>query len=411
MLIHRRTNALQSRLAHMLLALAATGCCLAPPTLAVDIPNDFVARDMDRDDDVDLVVASQAGVQVLSNPGSGAFSALPLVASPSATTITSADFNQDLFPDAAVAHEALATVTVFLNTMTGNVAAGATIASGTSPTDLVAADFDLDGKADLAVAVRDAGHVLVLFGDGTGNFPDSITLNAGIMPTFLAVGDFDRDGYPDLAVANGGAAQSINIQKSLGNRTFMAGTPISLPFAPSRLVAGDFDGDTQLDLAASGFDANQIAVRFGDGSLHFSGSGAVLAGFGPRAMAVADIDSDGDLDLAAVNAATTGPGNLANGVMVLYNLGDGASFVNNLAPAPEDSHPKAVVLTDVNGDCLPDVIYSLDADPAVRTVPNTAPAPRLNPKRLQFLASQFHLGFSGRRDVFCRSLDWYFDRP
>jgi hypothetical protein len=62
-------------------------------------------------------------------------------------------------------------------------------------------------------------------------------------------------------------------------------------------VAGDLDGDTDLDLAAANQHAERVSVLLNGGgglaAVAFSSGGLV-----PGSVAIADLDGDGKLDLA-----------------------------------------------------------------------------------------------------------------
>src|SRR5712691_1316372 len=70
---------------------------------------------------------------------------------------------------------------------------------------------------------------------------------------------------------------------------------------PEVLVAGDFNGDGNLDIAvnATGFD--NAAILLGDGQGQFSLIGHVASDTLPKGLAVGDMDRDGHLDLVQCN--------------------------------------------------------------------------------------------------------------
>ena len=86
-----------------------------------------------------------------------------------------------------------------------------TYAVGGNPTAIVAGDFNGDGiTLDLAVASYGSvvmGTVSVLLGNGDGTFQPAGHLPArAAYPTAMVAGDFNGDGNLDLAVANGSDA-------------------------------------------------------------------------------------------------------------------------------------------------------------------------------------------------------------
>ena len=68
----------------------------------------------------------------------------------------------------------------------------------------MAGDFTGDGHLDLAVAEHQRldGTVSVLLGNGDGTFQPQVTYAVGSDPHAIVAGDFTGDGQLDLAVAN-----------------------------------------------------------------------------------------------------------------------------------------------------------------------------------------------------------------
>jgi hypothetical protein len=153
---------------------------------------------------------------------------------------------------------------------------------------------------------------------GTGQFGCGVVL-----------ADLDNDGDPDI-VACGNAADTIGVFANDGQGHFTdvsAASGIGVYAKPSGLVAGDYDGDGDLDLFLSRWIEAHVLLR-NDGNLHFTDvtassgiAGATGAGGG---SAFGDFDGDGWIDLAVANR-TAGAAPAPN---ALYrNQGDG-TFVD-----------------------------------------------------------------------------------
>jgi len=129
--------------------------------------------------------------------------------------------------------------------------------------------------------------------------------------------------------------------------------------SPSNSVAGDFDGDGDLDLAfpmlkSTQFDTVAVMLNNGDGT--FSSSSFYNVGGQPNDIVAGDVDLDGDLDLVVANSES-------NDCSVLRNTGNG-SFLPEVFFAVGTT-PKGVAISDVNADGLPDIISSSSADNTV----------------------------------------------
>src|SRR6266550_8355526 len=77
---------------------------------------------------------------------------------------------------------------------------------GTHPAMVSAADVNKDGNLDILVANNDSGNLSVYLGDGKGGFSPAggSPFPAGQEPNDFATGDFNGDSNTDVAIANHG---------------------------------------------------------------------------------------------------------------------------------------------------------------------------------------------------------------
>ncbi len=144
---------------------------------------------------------------------------------------------------------------------------------------------------------------------------------AGDAPNSVTVGDFNADSDPDLAIAdNGFAGDPGAVWVALGGADGSFGEPTSFIAGnrPESVAVGDFDADTNADLAVANFESDDVSVLLGDGAGSFGPPTDFAAGDEPVSVAVTDFNGDGDPDLAVANF---------NSGNVSVRLGDaGANF-------------------------------------------------------------------------------------
>jgi len=173
--------------------------------------SDLLASDLDRDGDVDLLLAHARGLALLDNLRQGRF----------------ADRTREAGLDDAPA-----------------------VAAVTS------ADLDNDGRPEL-LAVSRAGE-LEFWQDtdaGFASWPLTAPLPDGLAPTLVAVLDADHDGRLDLAVAGRGGV-AVLAQRGEPTRPRFEALPVEAPEggfdAVTGLAVADADGDGDLDLLTAG---------------------------------------------------------------------------------------------------------------------------------------------------------------
>src|SRR4029450_3060286 len=71
---------------------------------------------------------------------------------------------------------------------------------------------------------------------------------------------------------------------------------------PEEMVAGDFNGDGNLDLAVNVTGFDNIAIFMGDGAGGLNLIGHLATNTLPKGLATADINRDGGLDLVEANS-------------------------------------------------------------------------------------------------------------
>jgi len=156
-----------------------------------------------------------------------------------------------------------------------------------------------DGKQDLAIS--NANGVGIMLGNGDGSFQLQPTLLKG-RTDFLVAGDFNGDGNPDLAAVGtipSGAEVSIYLGNGDGTLQPAKNGWIRDHVSPGGAATADFNGDGNLDLAVTLGGAFAILLGDGDGGFQ---PPSFHPGTGWMPMAV-DVDGNGTPDLIFLTPA------------------------------------------------------------------------------------------------------------
>ncbi len=216
-----------------------------------------VAMDFDIEGDLDLVTASTAGLELYRNTLEGALSpvgerSLPPVELGEVHRVIASDLDRDGDLDLLIAHDGGLT---FLRNLRQGRFSEATAEAGLATTepilDVISADLDNDGWPDLvtvgpqiAAWRNDGGHFTPWLLEG--DFPQrSGARGAGSLEAF----DANNDGRLDLLVAGNG---SVEIYTQTNSGSFLRVSVESPPSGISTAKAMDFDRDGDLDIIASG---------------------------------------------------------------------------------------------------------------------------------------------------------------
>jgi Tfp pilus assembly protein PilF len=261
---------------------------------------------------------------------------------PASSAIAVLDWNRDFRMDLAVAGQGgMRLLTQTADGGLTDVTAAAAGAAGPITSDCTgvwAADLEMDGDLDLVIGVAGKPPVALRNnGDGTWR---TLQPFAGIVDLrAFAWGDVDNDGDPDAVMIDGHGVVHVFENRQAGEFREMATTPGS----PARiaLAVGDVDADGVLDVVTLGADgAVRRLSRKGEAwnerqIAAWSGNFQTVAP-GASRLFLADLDNNGALDLVAS----------AGGRSQIW-LSSGGDDFRPLSGVP-DAEVSAVL--DLNGD-------------------------------------------------------------
>ena len=224
--------------------------------------------------------------------------------------LASADINGDHLPDVISASAADGTLSVFLNTaQTPGTFAAPIVLPSPGASQVAIADVNGDGLPDLVSADY---NVSLFLQTSPGVFASPVSLYSG-GANWVAVGDLNGDGIPDIAVADAVGVKLLIHTGAAATTTYAA--PVSIfTQTPNGAVSG----------------ANVIAI--------------------------ADLNGDGFNDLVITDPGPTGSASPTVSVLIQDATHPGqflAPVVYAIAPY---SIATSIVVMDVNGDALPDII-------------------------------------------------------
>lgn len=292
------------------------------------------AVDLDRDGDQDLVSGCPAEGSVAiffqNTDGSlvGRDSPDLILGGPGTTpgpeALAAGDLDRDGDLDVIVADREAGTLAAFLQSRPGVLGVeGETIRSDFTlggpavtpePTAVVIADLDCNGWLDVAsTSYRSRGEspqfapVTVFLQQTAGGFQDApLKLGEGdVGAQSLAAGDLDRNGYPDLVAAFLLTGQlAVFYQSAPG---VFSEEPVTIDaWRPMTLALGHFNQDERLDIVAGDFENKELLVFLQTEQGGFmphqqSPIGCSDNTDGPRMVLATDVNGDGYTDIVSAN--------------------------------------------------------------------------------------------------------------
>ncbi|HAV65247.1 MAG TPA: hypothetical protein DCY13_23105 [Verrucomicrobiales bacterium] len=273
-----------------------------------------------------------------------------------------ADVNADGRPDILVSNQSQNVVDILIGQAGGGFLAMSSVPVGAQVEGLAVGRLNAGQSLDLAVVTQrpdflpgsSSNRLHVLYGDGVGGFTAGPVMDLHAQPDDVLMGDFDGNGLTDLLVAfgssgelqlflNSGADFFVRPQHELGGTSY-------------ERIVGDFDGDGVDDVGAAVFVSGPAVIKILSGSsagtLTETEVVTPLNNGSVSSLDWADLDGDGRRDMVAV-VFQAGAESL-----VIYPGGSGGDFGGEQLVL--GGYAGDIMVADVNGDGLPDLLNGAD---------------------------------------------------
>ena len=247
----------------------------------------------------------------------------------------------------------------YLSTGPGTFAAPVLTGDGNDPLYLASADLNGDALPDVVSASFSDGDLKVFLNSAgsPGTFAAPVIL-ASPGASQVAIGDMNGDGLPDLVSAD------FNVSLFLQTSAGVFAAPIPLYAGGANWVAvGDLNHDGSADVALT--DATGVKVLMHTGAAGATTYAAPVTIFtqtananlsGANVIAIADVNGDGFNDLIITDPGPTG-GSAPTVSVLLQNAASPGTFLAPVSyPIAQQSLVESIVVADVNGDALPDIV-------------------------------------------------------
>ncbi len=235
---------------------------------------------------------------------------------------TLGEFNGDSKIDYAIA--ARSSMVLFKSDGDGTFSDPKAFAISDTALSLNSADFNSDGRDDLALGTRRGVRIYLQNSKHGFNLLASYPQDYGSVDLDItnSGSDFNSDDKFDLCIATpsvGGAKSKLMIYYGNGDGTFSQTEIRNINGQILANCVGDFNNDTELDIAFVNGSSRYVGIIFGDGNGNFESEIRYpIPGLNPRLIDFLDYDLDGDLDLVVSATGTS----IENAFYLLTNEND-----------------------------------------------------------------------------------------
>ena len=332
-------------------------------------PSKVSIADVNNDSFNDIIVTTDKGLMVLLNDGKGNFTpakGTPFPAGYGPADIGQGDFNNDGNIDFAIPNHERDEVTILLGNGEGVFQQAPyshlTIDFNPHAHSVATGDINNDGNTDLILTNFLGAEIITITGDGKGYFPGKpIHISVPHYPYRNVIFvDINSDGNNDIVTpANNSNAVTVLYGNGKGAFQPANGSPFPIGDNPFFVIAGDFNGDKLIDIAATNFDTGSLSVLPDNKSNDLNNSviKSFKVGEKPVCLAKTDFNKDGITDLVCANYQS-------NNISIL--LGDrNQMFYPDIQRINVGKSPYGVAIGDLNGDSNPDIVTANFEDASI----------------------------------------------
>lgn len=218
-----------------------------------------------------------------------------------------------------------------------------------SPFAAAVGDFTRDGRKDVAIGggpttTGAAGAVTLYTSRPDGTLENRIDIPTPRRVVGVALADLDGVNGPDLVYLT---STAVYIRLNTGDGSFGAQIQIGGPSNAGSLLVEDIAGDGRPDIIiGSGFASIRYFTNLGGGA--FSSQQSFALSSTARGCVAGDFDGDGDIDLAASIAASGSP------IRIILRTPAGLTAGQSVSPGNTVS---ALAAGDITGDGFPDLSF------------------------------------------------------
>lgn len=265
--------------------------------------------DFNNDGHLDIA-AGRIVTKIYTNNGLGRFAITEVLVEASGPWhLTAEDIDANGWVDVIASLAGRNTVRVVFNAGAGSFDRFDEYSVGSTPRSSATADLDGDGDIDIATSNFNSWNVSILENDGTGRFEPAVTFPVTGGPTYVAAADFDGDGHVDLVTANEEQSEVSFLWNAGGGVIeFEPAVATSAAVRAYSLLAIDLNGDDRPDVACCQERSvgetdlpARISILANRGRREFLPPNVFLTGDGPRFIVAGDMDGDLDVDVASAN--------------------------------------------------------------------------------------------------------------